>query len=268
LSKVIKSFNNRTADNKENETDVVIGIQPVSIFTAPSSGLIEEDDESKIQRLKKEAAELLEEAESEAARIKAEAEMFLQETQQRLAAEEQEWRLKMEQELEMTKQEGYETGFQNGLNQGLENWRNKLDEVKRFIEKTKQDYYQVLSEAEPQMILLAIKAAEKIIGQKLEESPETWVSIVKQLVKEAREFEEVKLYVPIDWFDLTVQHREELKNMLQSTASLFIYPDESLKENGAVIEFPFGKIDATLDVQLKEIRDKLLEQIEVTENER
>lgn len=268
MSKVIKSFNNRTANKKEIETDVVIGIQPVSIFTAPSSGLIEEDDEAKIQRLKKEAADLLEEAESEAARIKAEAEMFLQEQQERLRAEDQEWRLKMEQELEMAKQEGYETGFQSGVNQGLEDWKKQLDEVKHFIEKTKHDYYQVLSEAEPQMILLAMKAADKIIGQKLEETPETWISIVKQLVKEAREFEEVKLYVPVDWFDLTVQHREELKNMLQSTASLFIYPDESLKENGAVIEFPFGKIDATLDVQLKEIRDKLLEQIEVTENER
>ena len=268
MSKVIKSFNNRTAENIENETDVVIGIQPVSIFTAPSSSLFEEDDETRIQRLKKEAADLLQEAESEAARINAEAEMLVQENRERLAVQEQEWHLKMEQEFEKTKQEGYETGFQNGLNQGLENWKNQLNEVKHFIEKTKQDYYQILSEAEPQMILLAIKAAEKIIGKKLEETPETWVSIVKQLVKEAREFEEVKLYVPVDWFDLTVQHREELKNVLQSTSSLFIYPDESLKENGAVIEFPFGKIDATLDVQLKEIRDKLLEQIEVTENER
>jgi flagellar assembly protein FliH len=268
LSKVIKSFNNRTAENIENETDVVIGIQPVSIFTASSTILMEEDDEAKIHRLKKEAADLLEEAQSEADRIKAEAEMLFQKQQERLAAEEQEWRLKIEQELDMAKQEGFETGFQNGVNQGLENWRNQLDEVNHFIEKTKQDYYQVINEAEPQMILLAMKAAEKIIGKKLEETPETWVSIVKQLVKEAREFEEVKLYVPVDWFDLTVQHRDELKNVLQSTASLFIYPDESLKENGAVIEFPFGKIDATLDVQLKEIREKLLEQIEVTENER
>jgi flagellar assembly protein FliH len=268
LSKVIKSFNNRTADNKEAETDVVIGIQPVSIFTAAPSTFVEEDDDAKILRLKKEAADLLEEARSEAARIKKEAEMFLQEQQDRLAEEEQEWRIKMERELEVIKQEGYETGFQRGVNQGLENWQGQLDEVKHFIEKTKEDYYQVLTEAEPQMILLAIKAAEKILGKKLEESHETWVSIVKQLVKEAREFEEVKLYVPTKWFDLTVQHREELKNMLQSTATLFIYPDESLNENGAVIEFPFGKIDAALDVQLKEIREKLLEQIEVIDNER
>jgi flagellar assembly protein FliH len=267
LSKVIKSFNNRI-EKIDEETDVVIGIQPVSFYTSSSSTFAEEDDETKILRLKKEAEVLLEEARSEAAKIKAEAEMLYQEQQKRLAAEEQEWRLKMEHELEFAKQEGYEAGFQNGAHQGLESWQSQLNEVKHFIEKTKQDYYQVLSEAEPQMILLAVKAAEKIIGKKLEESPETWVSIVKQLVKEAREFEEVKLYVPVDWFDLTVGHREELKNMLQSTAALFIYPDETLKENEAVIEFPFGKIDASLDVQLKEIKEKLLEQIEVTDHER
>lgn len=226
------------------------------------------DDEISVQRLNKEASDCLREAESQAAKIKAEAKKLLQENQKRLADEEQVWRLKMEQEFERKKQEGYEAGFQMGLDQGLENWRDQLEQVKQFTDKTRQDYYQVLSEAEPQMILLAIKAAEKIIGKELEETPETWVDLVKRLIKEAREFEEVKLYVPVHWFELTVQHREELKNVLQSTSSLFIYPDETLTENGAVIEFPFGRVDATLDVQLKEIREKLLEQNEVTENER
>ncbi|MBY6036094.1 flagellar assembly protein FliH [Fictibacillus nanhaiensis] len=266
MSKVIKSFNNQS-NHRAPDQDVVIGIQPLTLFAQINESIPEEDDDTTIHRLKNEASTLLEEAKKEAAQLKADAEMFVQSQHEKIKAEEQEWRLKMQEEFERTKQEGFEAGFQSGVEQGHQNWKKQLDEVKSFIDKMKEDYDEVINEAEPQIILLAIKAAEKIIGRTLEDTPEVWVSIVKQLVKEAREFETVKLYVPTQWFDLTLHHREELKNMLQSTATLFIYPDESLEENGAVIEFPFGKIDATLDVQLKEIREKLIEQIEVFKHE-
>jgi flagellar assembly protein FliH len=254
--------------NESQRDDVVIGIQPISEFAPVMTSIFEEDDETRILRLKNEAQTLLEEARREADQIRAEADTILQSQNEKLATEEQEWRQKMEQAFNASQQEGYDAGFQNGLEQGQESWHEKLNEVISFIDKTKEDYYKVLQEAEPQMIELAIKTAEKIIGTKLDETPETWASIMKQLLKEAREFEEIKIYVPPEWFELTVNHREELKNMLQSTATLFIYPDETLEKDGAVLEFPFGKIDATLDIQLKEIREKLLELIEVNESER
>lgn len=268
MSKVIKSFH----DHKENsvvETDgVVIGIQSLSLYRPVNESLLAEDDESKIIRLKKEAQMILDEAKQEAARIKAESEKSREAQQHRLAEEETTWRLNIEQEFQKAKSEGYDAGYKKGLEQGHENWLSQINEVKHFIDQLKSDYHSVLSEAEPQMVILAIKAAEKILGMKLQEKPETWISIIKQLIKEAREYEEIKLYVPTHWFELTQKFREELKNMLQSTATFFIYPDETLSENGAIIEFPFGKIDATLDVQLREIREKLLEQIEVIEHER
>jgi flagellar assembly protein FliH len=266
LSKVIKSFYNRT-DQQAEKNGVVIGLQPITVPTIDNA-FDEMDAESITQHIKTERVRILEEAHAEAARIKEEAEQLQRHHEDRLAVEEEQWRHKMDEEMALAKKKGYEAGFENGMHQGLGNWRSKLEEATAVINKTKEDYHLVIEEAEPQIVLMAIKTAEKIIGQKLGESPETWVSIVKQLVKEAREFEEVKLYVPTGWFDLTLEYRDELRNMLQSTASLFIYPDENLKDNGAVIEFPFGKIDAALDVQLKEIREKLLEQIEVSENER
>ncbi|MDM5316531.1 flagellar assembly protein FliH [Fictibacillus sp. b24] len=268
MSKVIKSFHNHKEKSEAETGRVVIGIQSISHLSQVNDCLLEEDDETKINRLKNEAQKILDEAKKEAAIITAAAERYREEQQEIMSEEEAAWRVKLQQEFEKAKAEGYEAGFQNGMEQGKENWLAQLNDVKRYMDQLRNDYNSVLNEAEPQMVVLAIKAAEKILGKKLQETPETWISIVKQLVKEAREFEEIKLYVPAHWFELTQEYREELKNMLQSTATLFIYPDESLTDNGAIIEFPFGKIDATLDVQLKEIREKLLEQIEVTEHER
>ncbi|MET3728739.1 flagellar assembly protein FliH [Fictibacillus halophilus] len=262
MSKVIKSFHNHNEKAETNE--VVIGIQALSIFTTRNL-LEDEDEESKVISIKNQAYNLLEEAKSEAASITKEVEEYKAAQIQRLADEEASWKKKLEAAYEQAKNEGYDAGFQNGLEQGHQSWASQLLEVKSFIDTLRSDYHNILSEAEPQMVILAMAAAEKILGEKLQETPETWISIVKQLVKEAREFEEIKLYVPPQWFELTLNYREELKNMLHSTATLFIYPDENLTENGAVIEFPFGKIDATLDVQLKEIREKLLEQLEVSD---
>jgi flagellar assembly protein FliH len=264
LSKVIKSFNNRKETTKNHNKGVVIGIQSLSLLTQASRSLTE-DDETKMLRLKNEAQNLLDEARKEADRLLAEAEMLKKTNLEKLDQEEEAWRIRMEQEAEKAKSDGYEAGFQRGLEQGNEKWLSQLNEVKCCMDQLRSDYYSILDESEPQMIVLAVRAAEKIIGMKLQETPEAWTSIVKRLVKEAREFEEIKLYVSPKWFELTLNYREELMNILQSTATLFIYPDETLDENGAVIEFPFGKIDATLDVQLKEIREKLLEKVEVTD---
>ncbi|MBH0155881.1 flagellar assembly protein FliH [Fictibacillus sp. 5RED26] len=264
MSKVIKSFHDHKEKAEKNE--IVIGIQALSLFnTRNYASLEDEDEETKVIRLKNQAYTLLEEAKSEAASITKEVEEYKAAQIKSLAEEEAAWKLKLESAYEQAKNEGYDAGFQNGLEQGHESWASQLNEVKSFMDTLRNDYHNILSEAEPQIVILAMAAAEKILGKKLQEAPETWIAIVKQLVKEAREFEEIKLYVPPQWFELTQNYREELKNMLQSTATLFIYPDENLSENGAVIEFPFGKIDATLDVQLKEIREKLLEQLEVSD---
>ncbi|WNB90404.1 flagellar assembly protein FliH [Bacillus sp. NEB1478] len=265
MSKIIKSFNNHKDSIVKKDQEVVIGLQPISNYTI-NRPYENEDEESRFARLKRESDRLLEKARDEAAQIRAEAEAFRQSQNEKLEADKQVFHIQMEQEAEQARLKGYEVGYQTGVEQGLGNWQTKLDEVKLFIEKTKQDYYQILTDAEPQMISLAVKTAEKIIGDKLQETPETWASIIKQLVKEVRESHEIKLYVPTDWFETTLAYREELKNLLQANANLFIYPDETLIENGAVIEFPFGKIDASLDIQLKEIREKLLEQIEVSGN--
>ncbi|WP_144700781.1 flagellar assembly protein FliH [Fictibacillus phosphorivorans] len=263
MSKVIKSFHDHKEKSETNE--VVIGIQSLSLFNMRNQRLEDEDEESNIISIKNQAYNLLEEAKIEAASITNEIEEYRAAQIKRLADEEAAWKKKLEAAYEQAKNEGYDAGFQKGVEQGHESWASQLNEVKSSMDTLRQEYHNVLSEAEPQMIILAMAAAEKILGKKLQETPETWISIVKQLVKEAREFEEIKLYVPPQWFELTQNYREELKNMLQSTATLFIYPDENLIENGAIIEFPFGKIDATLDVQLKEIREKLLEQLEVSD---
>lgn len=264
MSKVIKSFHDHK--EKSETSEVVIGIQALSIFSTKNHRLLEdEDEESKVISIKNQAYNLLEEAKNEAASITKEIEEYRAAQIKRLADEEAAWKRKLEAAYDQAKNEGYDAGFQKGVEQGHESWSSQLNEVKSSMDTLREEYHNVLSEAEPQMIILAMAAAEKILGKKLQETPETWISIVKQLVKEAREFEEIKLYVPPHWFELTQNYREELKNMLQSTATLFIYPDENLTENGAIIEFPFGKIDATLDVQLKEIREKLLEQLEVSD---
>ncbi|MBN3555220.1 flagellar assembly protein FliH [Fictibacillus nanhaiensis] len=264
MSKVIKSFHDHK--EKSETSEVVIGIQSLSLFKTKNHAILEvEDEESKVIYIKNQAYNLLEEAKREAASITKEAEEYKEAHIKRLAEEETLWKEKLEAAYEQAKHEGYDAGFQNGLEQGHESWASQLNEVKSFIDTLRNDYHNILSEAEPQMTILAMAAAEKILGETLRHAPETWISIVKKLVKEAREFEEIKLYVPPHWFELTQNHREELKNILQSTATLFIYPDENLTENGAIIEFPFGKIDATLDVQLKELREKLLEQLEVSD---
>lgn len=77
-----------------------------------------------------------------------------------------------------------------------------------------------------------------------------------------REQSEVKVYVHPFYYEMLVQQKDELRAVFNQPTDIFIYPDEQLTENGCVIETPFGRIDASVDTQLQQIKQQLLERLE------
>lgn len=173
------------------------------------------------------------------------------------------------QELFLQAEEnGYNAGFQQGLQEGQKQYESFIQEAKTIVNTSRNDYLQKLEEAEPVIVQLAVKVAEKIISQTLETNSENWLSIVKAVINEVREQEQVKIYVHPNWFEYTLAHKEELKQLVPNCEQLYIYPDSHLNEHGCEIETPFGKIDASVTNQLAEIKYALLEKLkELSGNE-
>jgi flagellar assembly protein FliH len=166
-----------------------------------------------------------------------------------------------EEIYKQAEENGYNEGFQHGLQEGQKQYEALINDAKNVVEASKTDHFERLEEAETVIVELALKVAEKIVAEKITDQPDYWISLVKEVINEVREEEQVKLYIHPSWYEVTLAHKEELRLLLPNCQSLYIYPDIHLEENGCTIETRYGKINASVDSQLTEIKDALLEKL-------
>lgn len=205
---------------------------------------------------------LLQKANEEAEMIVSDAKMVAQSIREEIAKKKAEWEEKQVQLYNEAKQQGFEDGLEEGRRQGYEEMKEIIAEARRVVDQSKIDYRQKVESSESTILDLALKVAETIIGRAIEEKEEYFLSVVKRALKEAREYKEIQLRVHPRHYDFLLSQKEDLLKMFPRETELYIYPDEELLENGCIIESANGRIDATVDRQLLEMKQKLFELLE------
>ncbi|MBA2873993.1 flagellar assembly protein FliH [Anoxybacillus caldiproteolyticus] len=203
----------------------------------------------------------IEQAEREAQFIKQEAEHYYESVKQQLFQERENWNIEKQQLIDMAKEEGYKSGFAQGKEEALNHYRELIHEAQRVVEAANEQFYKQVEAADETILLIGLKVAERIIGEKFAENDVHFLSLVKRAIKEVRDQSEVKIYVHPLYYEMVVQQKDELRSIFNQEVDMFIYPDEQLEENGCMIETPFGRIDASVDTQLQKIKEKLLERL-------
>lgn len=247
LSRVIKSSFATNFDTEKKTISIKKVIQE-------NFSLTEDLEQRNIPAITKSTDEELKEAMEQADQIRREAQLEYESFQQRMNDEMIAYQQQAEELFRQAEENGYNSGFQEGLTEGQKQYENFIQDAKSIVDASKKDYFHKLEEAEPIIVDLAVKVAEKIVASTLEVDRGYWLSLVRSVVNEVRELTLVKLYVHPNWFEYTLAHKEELKLLLPNADSFYIYPDAHLEENGCQIETPFGKIDASVDSQLTEIK--------------
>ena len=109
---------------------------------------------------------------------------------------------------------------------GYSEMAETLSFAQGIVDLSKQDYAKTIESAEPVILELAIKVAERIIGSKLNENNETFLSIVKRTIKEARDNREVQLHVHPAQYPFILSQKEELAAIFPKNTDFYIYPDQ------------------------------------------
>lgn len=257
LSKVIKSSFAKTIDSEKK----TIALKKVILENQFGEDVVQSNNDHFVESNIKLAEEKLQIAIEEAEKIKQEAQAEYEMAQQRINDEIIANQIKAEEMYKQAEENGYNEGFQQGLQEGQKQYETFIEEAREVVAASKRDYFQRLDESEPAIVQLAIKVAEKIISNTLDTNQDEWLSIVKDVINEVREQEQVKIYVHPNWYEFTLSHKEELRLQLPNCDHLYIYPDVHLEEHGCLIETPYGKIDASVDSQLTEMKDALLEKL-------
>jgi type III secretion protein L len=154
-------------------------------------------------------------------------------------------------EAERIKAEAKAEGYAEGREEGAQELTGIVAEVsQRLSEKEAQ--------AEPQLRILALAIAKKVLGRELEFHPDAVVDIVKQaLAEKARQRREILLRINPEDMQFIRDHKADLLEVLSRAKEIGIREDPDVSRHGVVIETDAGIIDAQLETQLEVLERKL-----------
>jgi type III secretion protein L len=144
-----------------------------------------------------------------------------------------------------------ERARQEGREEGLTRWNQLVHEASLARE-------QGVRNCEWEVLRLAVRVAEKIIGAQLQLAPGTIADIVAEALKGVRHERSISILVNPQ----TVEHVRERMHRLQAVSGVAreiqVVPSPAVAPGGCVVETEFGTIDAQLETQLKCMEAALL----------
>lgn len=254
LSKLIKSFS-----LKEGNTE------SVSIKVAPILG--KKHSEAKADTVLGHSIEsinqAIDKANREAANILKQATLKRQEEEKAIEDNKKAWELEKESWMQKAYDDGLEQGYQAGINQAQSLYEERLYEAKQIIDLAKMEYHEKLDSSMESIVMLSIKVAEKIIGSSLEADPSTFIKLVQTAIKEVKEKEEIKIYVSPNQYPSLLMNKQQLQNIINAQYELIIYPEAELPDDGCWIDSTAGRMEVSVETQLSEIKNHLLQLVRV-----
>jgi type III secretion protein L len=162
----------------------------------------------------------------------------------------------LRQQVETEAEELREKAYEDGKGKALLEMTQMLIDTREIRDKT-------LSETEQDLLVLAVKLAEKIIGREIKNDKATVVDIVSNALRNAKRQD--KLTIRVSQTDYaTVQEKFIELSQSSRTSYVDIVPDPRVTLGGCIIESEVGTIDARLETQLRVLEKALLGQTELT----
>ncbi len=158
-------------------------------------------------------------------------------------------------------QEGYTEGLESGRRDALTEVQSLREEAARFLEEAKAEAAMLLENARPAVLKLALDIARKVIRDEVSTRPEVLLQIAGEALERVRGETSVSLRVnPRD-----VVIIEEAKNGLlddnPGLGAIRVEEDPLVEPGGCVVAGSRGRVDATVDGQLKRIARVLEEEV-------
>ncbi|QHS22246.1 flagellar assembly protein FliH [Virgibacillus sp. MSP4-1] len=228
----------------------------------------EEQDASRahddaVKEMEKQREQLLLDAKQQLEEAKTEAEQIIKDARVQIQQEQENWQQEKEKLYKEAEQNGFKHGYQEGKKKAESDFKSYVDEAASLIGLAKNEYTHIVNRSEKDILIMAIKAAEKMIGHKLDEDhDEVFLSIVRQAMSAVKDSPEINLYVSVQEYEQLLHYKEELQNVLSDQAELTLYPSREMEQYGCIIDTPSGQVDAGVDTQLNILKQRLLDLLE------
>lgn len=120
---------------------------------------------------------------------------------------------------------------------------------------------QMIARYTPQLVRLALEIAEKIVGKAVEEDPAITESVLERARREVADAKRLRILLhPADYRALAETAAELVQIGQQRGRQIEVVAAEDVGRGGCRLETEIGEVDATIPVQLDEVRRQLLDE--------
>ena len=164
-------------------------------------------------------------------------------------------------EIDILKKKAYNKGFSEGSEEGKNGKRKEFSSafgiIEKLIEELRNFKKELVKESEKELVTLAFTIAEKIIRKEVSTDREIISMVLSDAIRNVQNKEEMRIKLNSRDYDYIMEAGFDDSSNSCDMESLKIEKDEQIEQGGAIIETPFGVVDARLDQQLDRIRESL-----------
>lgn len=165
--------------------------------------------------------------------------------------------------IEIGKKRGYEEGYEAGyekVSKILQDAnKEKVRELLGMIEKIENEKQKIIARYEKELTDLSIDIAEKIIRNEIDAKDNVVAGIIRSVISDYRNVEWIKIYISDKDDAIAIQADKELINALKKISKdIKIEVSGKLCKGSAIIETEDGIVEASIDTQLKNLREMVL----------
>lgn len=165
---------------------------------------------------------------------------------------------------EAARAEGHEAGRQEGIARVDAELNELLGLLHGIIDAVREDRDRFLRSAEPELVRLALGAAERIVHHEISQNDQFVVETVRSALTRAMARSDISIRVNPEDMAVMREYRERLL-AAGDFEHLRLIEDQRIDRGGAVLESDSGTVDAKIATQLREVRGALIPADELPE---
>ena len=253
MSNIIRTYHQKLAETKVIGTKKIEIKKPVTFFADSELDPKEQKQLllNEIEKLQDQHMQLLQQIEKEQEKAQAQIKSWWEEKQTEANVE-------AERLATIATEQGFQEGYQQGIINAEAEYQQQRQEMMECIETAYEEKARIIQKAEPFLLSLSVKIAEKIIKEELKQHGEQLINMVRQALKNVEEYDDVIVQVSPEDYSTILPFIEELQSYIGADAELKVVPLPNFSKGGCMIHTKSGSYDVTISSQLQEIKQQLL----------
>jgi flagellar assembly protein FliH len=158
--------------------------------------------------------------------------------------------------------QAYADGYKAGVEQATRRADGLFERLEDAIAQERAEREELVKTVEEQVLMLCVAAAEKKLRHEIRTDPEIVARLIRLCLRRVRDRDEVTVRVSPQEVEHIKAMREELLSTVEGIRGFNVVDDRRVSAGGCIVESPSGDLDARIEIQIDQLRRKLMDTFE------